>query len=388
MSMDTLEVRSGASKTGNTKYEVVHPIKFGKDSTGFARELQKRVDAYFEEKGISPKGNGWMYFKTIFVLSLFGGSYYLALFGGLPAWGSLLCAVVFGSALAMIAFNIGHDAAHHAYSNNNKINDFLAYSLNLIGVNRYIWHIKHNLSHHSFTNIPMADMDNENIATARLTRHQKSRSLFRYQHLYLPFLWTVFSIYLTLVKDWQLFSMTRMGNNRYPGHPPKEWIILIFSKIFFIFYAFVLPFLVLDLPVWQIVLGIFVMHACTGVLLASIFFFVHLLEDSPFPEEAAEGNIDKHWFVHQIEVTSDFAPENRVLAWLAGGLNQHVAHHLFPDMCHVHYFDITRIVRETCAEYGIRYRTKGFFEAFGSHLAFLKKMGTYNKPVPVFGFEM
>lgn len=386
--MNTLEIRSGATVEENTKYQVAHPIKFAKDPTGFADTLQKRVDNYFVEKGISPKANWKMYLKTVIVTGLFVSSYYFAVFGGLTALQSLACAVLFGTSLAMIAFNIGHDAAHHAYSSDNRVNNFLAYSLNVIGVNRYIWNIKHNLSHHSFTNIPWADMDNENIAAARITRHHQRKPLYRFQHIYLPFLWTIFSMYVTLVKDWQLFSMTRMGNNKFPGHPRREWLILIVSKLFFIFYAFVLPFLVLDFPVWQIALGIFAMHACMGVLLASIFFFVHLLEDSPFPEEAANGGMDKHWFIHQISVTSDFAPNNKALAWFSGGLNQHVAHHLFPDMCHVHYFDITRIIRETSAEYGIKYRTKGFLEAFRSHLAFLKKMGKHNESVPVFGFEM
>ncbi len=386
--MDQLDLRPGTVQAENSKYQVVHPIKFGKDPSGFADDLQKRVDRYFSERGISPKGNWNMYLKTLFTFGLLGTSYALALFGGLSPWQALFCAIICGCSMAMVAFNIGHDAAHHAYSGSKTVNNVLAYSLNLIGANRYIWNIKHNLSHHSFTNIPWADMDNENIGMARLTRHHKNKVIYKYQHLYLPFLWTFFSIYLTVVKDWQLFSMTRMGNSKYPGHPAKEWIILLIGKIVFISYAFVVPFLVLDYPVWQIAIGIYVMHACTGLFLASIFFFVHLLEDSPFPEEAVDGSIQKHWFIHQIEVTSDFAPDNRVLAWFVGGLNQHVAHHLFPDICHVHYYAITGIIRETCAEYGIKYRTKGFFEAFRSHLAFLKKMGSYNKPVPVFGFDM
>ena len=231
-------------------------------------------------------------------------------------------------------------------------------------------------------------MDNENIAMARLTRHHKKKSLFRYQHIYLPFMWLFFSLYLTLVKDFQLFSMKRMGNNKYVKHPVREWVILILSKMFFVFFAIILPFLVMDMPWYRILTGIFVMHACTGVLLASIFFFVHLLEDSPFPEENTEGRIEKHWIVHQVEVTSDFAPENKTLAWFCGGLNQHVAHHLFPDVCHVHYYDVTRIIRETAAEYKVNYRSKGFWEAFTSHMGFLRKMGQHDRAVPVFGYEM
>jgi len=42
-----------------------------KDKGQFTATLRKNVDNYFREKGISPKGNWKMFFKTIAMLSLY-----------------------------------------------------------------------------------------------------------------------------------------------------------------------------------------------------------------------------------------------------------------------------------------------------------------------------
>jgi len=59
---------------------------------------------------------------------------------------------------------------------------------------------------------------------------------------------------------------------------------------------------------------------------------------------------------HIFATTADYATESPLVAWLAGGLNHHVVHHLCPFVCHTHYAPLTRIVRETAEEFGIPYR--------------------------------
>ena len=55
----------------------------------------------------------------------------------------------------------------------------------------------------------------------------------------------------------------------------------------------------------------------------------HCVEEADFPEPREDtGRIDSSWAVHQVETTVDFAPRSRVLAWLVGGLNCQVEHHL------------------------------------------------------------
>lgn len=367
----------------NTKYEVVKPIKFGTEGKEFGEDVKRRVAAYFSDNNIGTKANGLMIFKSLLLIALFITSYYMAVFADIRPLFKLFFAISFGSSMAFLAFNIGHDASHNAYAKNNRVNSILAYTMNLCGINQYIWNIKHNLSHHSFTNIPHADMDNENVGVARITRFHKWKPVFKYQYLYLPFLWPFFGMFLIFVKDFQLFAMTRMGNSQYESHPIREWVILIVSKLIVVTYIFVIPLMVIDLPYWQILLGILVLFMCMGTLLTTIFLFVHLIENTPFPEEDKEGKIKDHWMLHQLKVTTDYSPFNPILTFFSGGLNQHVAHHMFPNYCHVHYGAITKIIQQTAKEHGYEYRYQSHWKAFKSHIRFLKKMGEQGVPVKI-----
>jgi linoleoyl-CoA desaturase len=68
-----------------------------------------------------------------------------------------------------------------------------------------------------------------------------------------------------------------------------------------------------------------------------------------------------------------------LLTWYFGGLNFQIEHHLFPRICHVHYPLIAEIVRDACAEFGVRYVAhETFLGALASHWRWLRRMG--NRP--------
>ena len=46
-------------------------VRFGRDTTGFAKTLRQRVDAYFKENGIHKKATTGMKFKTVILLSAY-----------------------------------------------------------------------------------------------------------------------------------------------------------------------------------------------------------------------------------------------------------------------------------------------------------------------------
>jgi linoleoyl-CoA desaturase len=52
-----------------------------------------------------------------------------------------------------------------------------------------------------------------------------------------------------------------------------------------------------------------------------------------------------------------------LLAAVAGGLHTHVAHHLFPGICHVHYPALTRLIATTARDCGLPYRVNPHFGA-------------------------
>ena len=92
------------------------------------------------------------------------------------------------------------------------------------------------------------------------------------------------------------------------------------------------------------------------------------------PDE--EGIINTEWAVHELRTTSDFARNNLFLNWYVGGLNFQIEHHLFPNICHIHYRKIAPIVEKTANQFGFNYNLKPtFMNALGSHIRRLKELG-------------
>jgi len=49
------------------------------------------------------------------------------------------------------------------------------------------------------------------------------------------------------------------------------------------------------------------------------------------------------WAIHQLLTTVNFGTKNRIVNWFTGGLNHQVEHHIFPNISHVHYTNISKI---------------------------------------------
>jgi linoleoyl-CoA desaturase len=77
-----------------------------------------------------------------------------------------------------------------------------------------------------------------------------------------------------------------------------------------------------------------------------------------------------------MSTTSNYAPKSRIFSWLIGGLNFQVEHHLFPNICHIHYSKISKIVSETAQEFKIPYLEKRtFLMALSDHVKMLRQLG-------------
>jgi len=156
----------------------------------------------------------------------------------------------------------------------------------------------------------------------------------------------------------------------------KEWTILLASKIFYYTYMIVIPLLVLPFAWWQVLLGFVTMHYVAGFILAIIFQPAHVVEGTEYPLPDDGGNIYNTWAIHQLFTTTNFAQNNRLLSWYVGGLNYQVEHHLFTNVCHVHYKKLSKIVEETAKEFGLPYKSKKTFrDAMIGHYRILKELG-------------
>jgi hypothetical protein len=63
------------------------------------------------------------------------------------------------------------------------------------------------------------------------------------------------------------------------------------------------------------------------------------------------------WAAAQVETSNNFA--SRSLFWhvISNGLNHQIEHHLFPGLNHCHLHHIAPVVKETCEEYGVNYKS-------------------------------
>ena len=93
-----------------------------------------------------------------------------------------------GVAVAAVGFNIQHDAGHRAYASSRRGNRLIALSLDLMGGSSFLWNIKHNKLHHTYTNIQGHDDDIDLGMLGRLSPHQPRLWFHRYQNFYLWFL--------------------------------------------------------------------------------------------------------------------------------------------------------------------------------------------------------
>lgn len=355
-------------------------VKFNlKDRPEFLKELRKRVNKHFKDNNISKYANANMKFKTAFILSLYLSPLFLMLTGVVSSlWIVLLMWVIMGFGMAGIGLSIMHDANHGAYSKNEKINTIMGNMINLIGGYRQNWKIQHNVLHHSFTNIEHFD-DDINTPIMRLTPNQKRKFMHRFQAFYAPFVYGIMTIYWLLTKDFeQLIRYNKRDLLKiYKVKLNKSLLIVSMNKLWYFAITLVLPLLLIDLPWWQVVLGFLLMHFVSGLTLALIFQCAHVIEETAFYEADKEGSVENNWAVHQMNTTSNFANGSRLFSWLIGGINFQIEHHLFPNICHVHYRKMSKIVKETAKEFNVPYHHhKTFYSAVKSHFTLLNQLGT------------
>jgi linoleoyl-CoA desaturase len=126
------------------------------------------------------------------------------------------------------------------------------------------------------------------------------------------------------------------------------------------------------------IIGYLIMTLVAGFILSIVFQLAHTVEHTHFPmPNEISGKMEDEWAIHQIKTTANFATRNSVVSWFVGGLNFQIEHHLFPKISHIHYPQISKIIRQACKEYNITYveykhmLPGGYFSCI-----FLKTMGT------------
>lgn len=354
-------------------------LSFAATRKDFSTTLNKRVNEYFKVNGISRYANAEMVIKTFCMFAMYLVPYALIM-GGVVAngWGLLASVCVMGLGLAGIGLSVMHDANHGAYSRKAWVNSLLGYSLNLVGASAFNWKIQHNVLHHTYTNVHEVDEDINPRGVLRLTPHTKWKQLHRYQFIYAWFLYGFMTLIWMVINDFlRMVRYHKMGLiKKHKGDVRREWAIIIFSKLSYISYILIIPLVFTSLPWWQVVTGIVIMQYIAGFLLAIIFQPAHVIDGTEFPLPDENSTLENSWAVHQLVTTTNFGNSSRWFSWYVGGLNFQIEHHLFPTVCHVHYRNLSAIVKETALEFGLPYKSAPtFLEALAGHARLLQQLG-------------
>lgn len=349
--------------------------KFPSTSHSFHAELKKRINDYFQSTGKSFAGDSHLYTKAIILVAGFLFLYIHLVFFTPGIFFSILECVLLGIVVAGIGFNIMHDGAHGSFSKKKWLNHTAAFSLNVLGGSSFMWNVKHNIIHHAYTNIDGVDDDIDIQPWLRMSSTQPKLAMHRYQHIYFWFLYSLLYILWVFVLDFQKYFKRRVGAMPLKKMSAADHIIFWSFKLFYFFIFAALPIYTVGFVFWLI--GFLIFTLVAGFVLSLVFQLAHTVEHTHFPMPLEPtGKMEDEWAIHQLKTTANFAPKNKFISWLVGGLNFQIEHHLFPKISHVHYSKIRKIIKQACAEYGVPYiEYRRMRHAVVSHVSFLKQMG-------------
>jgi linoleoyl-CoA desaturase len=351
-------------------------IRFGAGNRGpFYPVLRRRVMAHLAAHGADRYADWRLWTKSAAYATIALAAYGALLGGRFPGWAMLLLAVAYSGAVLLLAINLGHDGAHDVLSRHRWVNRVVqSASFALLGVNAYLWRLRHVKSHHSFPNVDGCDIDIDENAFLRLSPHHPRRPWQRYQHLYAPLAYLLVALHTIVYGDAVYLRKRRLANLDDIRHPWWAYLLFALGKLVYVTVTFALPIALIDRPWWQLLLGALFASGISSVLFVALLIGTHFSEQSVFPTLDGQRRLPHDWAEHALLTAVDWSPSSRVAAFVAGGVNAHAAHHLFPTLSHVHYRAISPIIRETAAEFGLRYNVTTLPKMIASHFRFLRLM--------------
>jgi linoleoyl-CoA desaturase len=340
------------------------------------KQIKGKVDAYFITNQYSKNGNGYLILKFMAQLALVIGSVYWV-FHATSYFSFCLAYLSVGFTMLILGINFGHDGAHGCLTGNKKFDGALFQIIYAIqGLGGYMWQIRHNSAHHIFPNVYDRDSDLEMSPLILLNPKQKSKPIHKYQHIYAPFLYVFVTLIWIFGEDIIILIRKDSANAKIKKIPTIEWVKIIAIKLLYLFNFIILPTLVTHFTLQQIMGAFLIMHFIVSVFLTFTFFISHHILEIEYVRANEETNIiENSWLSHQINTTIDFHPNSAIAHFIFGGFNTHIAHHIFPEICHIHYPTLTKIVKETLEENNVGdwYKSFTFWQGVKSHIRHLKR---------------
>jgi linoleoyl-CoA desaturase len=343
--------------------------------TSFYRVLKQRVGEHLTARGADRYGDWRLWMKGAVYTAVALGSYLSIVTNLIAGWVALLAATAYCTAILLLAINLGHDAAHDTLSRQTWINRVVQSAIfALLGANSYLWRLRHVKSHHTFPNVNGCDIDIDENPFLRLSPNHPRRWWQRFQHFYAPITYWLVALHTIFYQDFVYLRKRRLANMVDIEHPWWAYALFIVGKTVYLTVTFVVPVMLMEMPWWQTLLGAFLASGVSSILFVSLLIGTHFTEQAAFPVVDENHRLPHSWAEHALLTAVDWNPASRVAAFVAGGVNAHAAHHLFPSLSHVHYRELSAIIRETAREFGIRYNETTLTKMLISHFRFLRSL--------------
>ena len=277
----------------------------------------------------------------------------------------LILALTGVSCLPLI-LNAGHEGIHGNLSQRNWINQLGASVFYLLGTSTRFWRLRHLASHHTFVNVTGVDLDIGQADIIRLGASTQPVWYHRYQHLYMPLAFMLYTLVWFFVRDFLDLGRKQFGH-RVEAHPWTTSVALVLAKAWHCFLLLGVPY-VLGAGFLQTLVGFFAFHLAASAATTFVLVSTHVGEG----QEVLDGSLEVlpyGWLEHQLRTTADFATDSWLARQVFGGFNHHVAHHLFPDLPHSAYPQVTAELRRFCREHELPYTAhRNVLQCAASHL--------------------
>ena len=264
-----------------------------------------------------------------------------------------------------------HTSTHYATSDRRWVNEalsYLGYPL-FLGLSATFWWHKHVVLHHPAPNVIGVDSDADLLPwfTMTLDEVHTTSGFRRFYHERVQFWLFPFALAINgfsmQMAGWvHLIRMLSDPRRRKPAH----WIDL--GAMILHYAAWVgVPLLFWSLP------AVAVLYILRTILLGYAMYAI--LAPGHFPAEALrtteEARSGADFFTLQTAATVSFRT-GLLGRFVCSGLEYQVEHHLFPNISHVHYPQVSVAVQAFCYEHGLPYRSHSWAMALWKSWAVLR----------------
>ena len=285
----------------------------------------------------------------------------------------ILSFILYGFVSLLFAFNFSHDFSHNTVFKSKRLNHLCFVIIyTIVGAHAEAWKQRHVNSHHYAPNVKDYDSDLKITKLIRVIPESEKMSYHRFQHIYAPFAYTIYSLFWIFIKDFViLYSVDEYTSKKGFAYHFSFWI----QKCIYLGIILVLPLLFSGQSWLIVILAFILMHLTQSLFLLFTFFMTHHVENTEYPTTDEKGFIKTSWLMNQVKSSNDMHPFSELANFILGGFNNHIAHHLFPQIHHIHYPKLNRILYPILLENNIKPNQTSYWGGVVSHLRLLKRMG-------------